>query len=242
MGFATMGVGLVPGYASIGRLAPALLVALRLIQGFAVGGEVGGALLLVAESLPAPRRGYWTAWPMVGGPAGNVLSAAVLALLGVWLGDAVFADWGWRVAFLASGLLIGVGIWMRLQVAESPLYLAYAERRAHTVGETLGRTLLGYWRSIATVFFVKAGENALFYAFTTFFILYVKRILNRPQTLALEATALGSVADVIVIFAAGALSDRVGRRFSDSSRRRGGDSSCFPRRRAAARSSSWPPP
>src|SRR5262249_22455977 len=126
MGVATMGVGLLPGYASIGIAAPALLVLLRLIQGFAVGGEVGGALLLVAESLPAERRGYWTAWPMIGGPAGNVLSAAVLAVLGVSLGDAALADWGWRVAFLASGLLIGVGIWMRTRVAESPLYLAYA--------------------------------------------------------------------------------------------------------------------
>src|SRR5262249_26889136 len=88
MGVATMGVGLLPGYASIGLAAPALLVLLRLIQGFAVGGEVGGALLLVAESLPAPRRGFWTAWPMIGGPAGNVLSAAALALLGIALGDA----------------------------------------------------------------------------------------------------------------------------------------------------------
>ncbi|HEY2851554.1 MAG TPA: MFS transporter [Gemmatimonadaceae bacterium] len=86
MGVATMGVGLVPSYAAIGLLAPILLVLLRLIQGFAVGGEVGGALLLVAESLPAPRRGYWTAWPMIGGPAGNVLSSIVLALLGLSLG------------------------------------------------------------------------------------------------------------------------------------------------------------
>ncbi|HKW49698.1 MAG TPA: MFS transporter, partial [Gemmatimonadaceae bacterium] len=91
MGVATMGVGLVPGYARIGILAPALLVLLRLIQGFAVGGEVGGALLLVTESLPAARRGYWAAWPMVGGPAGNVISSIVLASLGLVVGDAAFA-------------------------------------------------------------------------------------------------------------------------------------------------------
>jgi MFS family permease len=211
MGFATMGVGLLPGYASIGVLAPVLLVVLRLVQGFAVGGEVGGALLLVAESLPAPRRGFWTAWPMIGGPAGNVLSAAVLALLGVSLGETVFADWGWRVAFLASGLLIGVGIWMRMRVAESPLYRAYAERRAQNANQTLGRTLLGHWRSVVTVLLVKAAENALFYVFTTFFIVYVTRVLHRPRTLALEAAAIGSIADVVAIFAAGALSDRVGR-------------------------------
>jgi MFS family permease len=211
MGAATMGVGLLPGYASIGIAAPALLVLLRLIQGFAVGGEVGGALLLVAESLPAERRGYWSAWPMIGGPAGNVLSAAVLALLGIFLGDAALADWGWRVAFLASGLLIGVGIWMRTRVAESPLYRAYAERRAQTKSEGIGRTLLAQWRSVVAVLLVKAAENALFYAFTTFFIVYATRVVHRPRTLALEAAAVGSIVDVAVIFAAGAFSDRVGR-------------------------------
>ncbi len=211
MGVSTMGVGLLPGYATIGLLAPALLVVLRLIQGFAVGGEVGGALLLVAESLPAPHRGFWTAWPMIGGPAGNVLSAAVLAALGFSVGDAAFADWGWRVAFLASGLLIGVGLWMRLRVSESPLYRSYAERRARTQKQRLGRTLLGHWRSIVTVLLVKAAENALFYVFTTFFIVYVTRVLHRPRTIALESAALGSLVDVVAIFAAGALSDRIGR-------------------------------
>ena len=211
MGFATMGVGLLPGYESIGVLAPVLLVVLRLVQGFAVGGEVGGALLLVAESLPAPRRGYWTAWPMIGGPAGNVLSAAVLAVLGLWLSDTAFGDWGWRVAFLASGLLIGVGIWMRTRVSESPLYRAYAERRARTDARPLALTLLEHWKSVLTVFLVKAAENALFYVFTTFFIVYVTRVLHRPRTLALEAAGVGSIADVAAIFAAGALSDRVGR-------------------------------
>ena len=209
MGFATMGVGLLPGYASIGVLAPVLLVLLRLIQGFAVGGEVGGALLLVAESLPAPRRGYWTAWPMIGGPAGNVLSAAALALLGLWLGETAFGEWGWRLGFLASGLLIGVGVWMRTRVAESPLYRAYAERRARTAEQALWPTLLAHWRSVVTVMLVKAAENALFYVFTTFFIVYVTRVLQRPRTL--EAAALGSIADVVAIFVAGGLSDRIGR-------------------------------
>lgn len=211
MGVATMGVGLVPGYARIGLLAPVLLVVLRLIQGFAVGGEVGGALLLVAESLPAPRRGFWAAWPMIGGPAGNVLSSIVLASLGVWVGEKAFSAWGWRLAFLASGLLIGVGIWMRTRVAESPLYRAYAERRARAAAPSLWPTLLSHWRSVLIVLLVKAAENALFYVFTTFYIVYVTRVLHQPRTLALEAAALGSIADVVAIFFAGSLSDRVGR-------------------------------
>jgi hypothetical protein len=136
---------------------------------------------------------------------------------------------GWRVAFLASGLLIGVGIWMRTRVAESPLYRAYAERRAQTKGDALGRTLLAQWRSVLTVLLVKAAENALFYVFTTFFIVYVTRVLHQPRTLALEAAAVGSIADVVAIFAAGAFSDRVGRlpvtAFGLIGRRRGRSSS-----------------
>jgi len=212
MGVATMGVGLVPGYAAIGVAAPALLVLLRLIQGLAVGGEVGGALLLVTESLPANRRGYWAAWPMIGGPAGNLLSSGVLALLGVLLGEAAFAAWGWRFAFLASGALIGIGVWMRTRVAESPLYRGYVERRARSEGNELATTLVAHWRSMLTVFLVKAGENSLFYVFTTFFVVYVTRVLHRPRTLALESAAVGSAVEVAAIFAAGALSDRIGRR------------------------------
>lgn len=212
MGVATMGIGVVPSFATIGILAPLLLLLLRLIQGFAVGGEVGGALLLVAESLPASRRGYWSAWPMIGGPAGNVLSSMVLAALAFALGETSFAAWGWRVAFLASGLLIGVGIWMRLRVAESPIYRVYAQRRARTASPSLWATLLTHWRAMLTVFLVKAAENALFYVFTTFYIVYVTRILQHSRSLALDATALGSLADVVTIFAAGAISDRVGRR------------------------------
>lgn len=212
MGVATMGIGMIPSYATIGVLAPAMLVLLRLIQGIAVGGEVGGALLLVAESLPASRRGYWTAWPMIGGPAGNVLSSIVLASLVLLVGEAAFSAWGWRVAFLASGALIGVGIWMRTRVGESPLYQAYAARRAQSDAPALWPTLLSHWRSIVTVLLVKAAENAIFYVFTTFFIVYVTRVLHQSRPFALEAAALGSIADVVAIFAAGAVSDRVGRR------------------------------
>jgi MFS family permease len=212
MGFATMGIGLIPGYATIGVAAPALLVLLRLIQGIAVGGEVGGALILVAESLPAERRGFWAAWPMIGGPAGNLLSAGVLALLGITLGEAAFAGWGWRVAFLASGGLIGIGAWMRRRVAESPLYQAHAARRAGAPPQPLWPTLLAEWRAVLAVFVVKVGENALFYVFTTFFVVYLTRVLELPRTLALEATALGAAVEVAVIIAAGAWSDRIGRR------------------------------
>ena len=212
MGAATVGVGLIPGYASIGVAAPVLLVVLRLVQGIAVGGEVGGALLLVAESTPPERRGFWSAWPMIGGPAGNLLSSAVLAVLGIALGEVALAAWGWRIAFLASAALILVGVWMRTRVAESPVYRAYVERRARVETPPLGATLVSHGRSMLIVLLVKAGENALFYVFTTFYVVYVTRVLRQPRTVALEAAAIGSVVDALVIFAAGAWSDRIGRR------------------------------
>lgn len=212
MGLSTVAIGLIPSYARIGGASRALLVALRLCQGFAVGGEVGGAVLLVAESLDRERRGRWTAWPQVGGPVGNLLSAGVLAVLTARLPEATFVSWGWRVAFLLSGALVGVGIWMRARIEESPLYRAYAARRAELRQGPRRPVLASHWRQVLTVLFVKAGENALFYMFTTFFVVYVSRVLHRPRGVALTATLIASAIEVPVIVAAGALSDRIGRR------------------------------
>ena len=212
MGVATMSIGLVPDYGRIGVIAPMLLVLLRLVQGLAVGGEVGGALLLVTETVPRERRGYFAAWPMIGGAAGNLLSSGVLALLAFSFGDASFVAWGWRIAFVASGALIAVGVWIRTNVEESPIYRAYRARRADGRADSLTTTTAAHWRSILAVLVVKAGENALFYVFTTFFVVYVTRVLHRPRALALDAAAVASVTEIITIFLAGALSDRVGRR------------------------------
>ena len=212
MGGATMAIGLLPGYATVGVLAPALLVVLRLVQGLAVGGEVGGALILVAESAPAGKRAAWCAWPMVGGPAGNLLSAGVLALLGMALGDAAFGAWGWRLAFLASGILIVVGTWMRSRIDESPIYREFVARRAEIGRIPIGATLAAHWRDVARVFWIKAGENSLFYVFTTFYVVYVTRVLALPRALALQGTALGAALEVGTIFLAGAWADRIGRR------------------------------
>ncbi len=212
MGVATIGVGLVPGYATIGVAAPTLLVLLRLVQGLAVGGEVGGALLLVAETMPADRRASWTAWPMIGGPAGNLLAAGALSLIGWLIGDVAFAAWGWRLAFVASGLMIGVGVWMRTRVEESPLYVAYAKRRGGSARAKIVPTLAAHWKEVVTVFLVKAGENAFFYVFTTFLVVYVTRVLRQPRSLALTATAVTSATSIVAVFAAGALADRIGRR------------------------------
>src|SRR5438128_4449420 len=113
MGVATTLIGLLPTYASIGVWAPVLLIALRLVQGFAVGGEWGGAVLLAAEHGDPARRGFWASWPQAGVPAGNLLAAGVLALMAAAQTEAEFLDWGWRVPFILSALLVIVGWYIR---------------------------------------------------------------------------------------------------------------------------------
>ena len=131
MGAATALIGLLPTYEQIGIAAPLLLILLRLIQGFAVGGEWGGAVLLVAEHGDAKRRGFWASWPQAGVPAGNLLAAGVLAILAATLSDADFMAWGWRIPFLLSVVLVAIGWWIRNRVSESRTFTdALAEAEA----------------------------------------------------------------------------------------------------------------
>src|SRR3954451_12477167 len=128
MGGATFLIGCLPTYDDIGVAAPILLVALRFIQGLGLGGEWGGAVLMVAEHGDERRRGLYSSWPQVGVPAGNLLSAGVLAVLAAALSDDQFSSWGWRIPFLLSAALIGVGLWVRLTVEESPLFRELEEQ------------------------------------------------------------------------------------------------------------------
>ena len=122
MGAATVLIGLLPTYAQIGIWAPVALIVLRLVQGFAVGGEWGGAVLMAAEHGDAKRRGFWASWPQAGVPAGNLLAAGVLALLAGFQPEDAFLDWGWRVPFVLSAILVVVGWYIRNRVAESPMF------------------------------------------------------------------------------------------------------------------------
>ena len=127
MGVATLLIGLLPGYASIGVWAPIGLIVLRVVQGFAVGGEWGGAVLMVAEHGDAKRRGYWASWPQAGVPLGSLLSAGILALMANFQSEADFIAWGWRVPFLLSAVLVVIGWYIRNRVAESPMFEAELE-------------------------------------------------------------------------------------------------------------------
>src|SRR3954469_19181043 len=122
MGIATMLIGALPTYASIGIAAPVLLAVLRFVQGLGLGGEWGGAVVMTLEHGAPERRGLNTSWPQVGGPMGNLLAAGALGLLGALLSEDAFLSWGWRIPFFLSGALVLAGLWIRLTVAESPLF------------------------------------------------------------------------------------------------------------------------
>lgn len=212
MGGATVAMGLLPSYHQVGILAPLLLLVLRLLQGFAVGGESTGALVMIAESLPAHQRGFWTGFPMIGGPAGNVLATAVIGLVIGHFGSEAFAEWAWRIPFLASILLIGTGIWVRRKVEESPAFIHLQEQKGEVVKAPLREAIEGHGGSMLRVLFVKAGESALFYLFSTFFIVLATVFLKAPREDALNALFVGSIVEVVVILVAGAVADRIGRR------------------------------
>ncbi|WP_330341559.1 MFS transporter [Streptomyces sp. NBC_00557] len=218
MGGATFAIGLLPTHATVGAAAPVLLTVLRLVQGFALGGEWGGAVLLVSEHGDARRRGFWASWPQTGAPAGQLLATGVLSLLTAVLSDHAFGTWGWRIPFLLSGVLVLVGLWMRLSVDESPVFkeaLARAEsRRQDAVAEKLPlvSVLRHHWRDVLVAMGARMAENISYYVITAFILVYATTSAGVSKQTALNAVLIGSAVHFAVIPAWGALSDRVGRR------------------------------
>ncbi|MGW7258310.1 MFS transporter [Streptomyces sp. NPDC054834] len=220
MGGATFAIGLLPTHASVGAAAPVLLTALRLVQGFALGGEWGGAVLLVSEHGDARRRGFWASWPQTGAPAGQLLATGVLSLLTAVLSDDAFGSWGWRIPFLLSGVLVVIGLWIRLSVDESPVFreaLERAEARRAARGDDaekppLVSVLRHHWRDILVAMGARMAENISYYVITAFILVYATTSAGVSKQTALNAVLIGSAVHFAVIPAWGALSDRVGRR------------------------------
>jgi metabolite-proton symporter len=211
MGAATVLMGLLPGYASIGIWAPVLLVVLRFAQGFGVGGEWGGAALMAVEHAPQHRRGFYGAWPQVGVPAGLVLGTGAYAVLSATLSDEQFLAWGWRVPFLASALLIAVGLWIRLTVAESPVFQHALDAKAAAKMPVLD-ALRTYPRQIALAAGSFVATHATFYVGSVWLISYATTELGYDRTTILNANAALSLSDIPMILAFGLLSDHIGRR------------------------------
>lgn len=219
MGGATFCIGLLPTHATLGAAAPVLLTALRLVQGFALGGEWGGAVLLVSEHGDARQRGFWASWPQTGAPAGQLLATGVLSALTALLSDAAFTSWGWRVPFLLSGVLVVVGLWIRLSVDESPVFkeaLARAEARK-TETATVERmplvaVLRDHWRDVLVAMGARMAENISYYVITAFVLVYATTQAGLGKQTALNAVLIASAVHFAVIPAWGALSDRIGRK------------------------------
>ncbi|MFE2939953.1 MFS transporter [Streptomyces sp. NPDC059255] len=223
MGGATFVIGLLPTHATLGTAAPVLLTVLRLIQGFALGGEWGGAVLLVSEHGDAERRGFWASWPQTGAPAGQLLATGVLSALTALLSEDQFVAWGWRIPFLLSGVLVIVGLWIRLSVDESPVFKAAlaqaAERRAAAGGAEaeaekmpLVAVLRHHWRDVLVAMGARMAENISYYVITAFILVYATNSAGLSKQTALNAVLIASAVHFAVIPAWGALSDRIGRR------------------------------
>ncbi|MEU4233397.1 MFS transporter [Nonomuraea sp. NPDC026600] len=207
MGAATFLIGCLPTYAGVGAAAPLLLTLLRLVQGFALGGEWGGAVLIVSEHGDAARRGFWASWPQAGAPGGNLLATGVLAILAAWQSDEAFLAWGWRVPFLLSGVLVLIGLWIRLSITESPVFQqAEPEETAPIIG-----VLRHHWRDVVTAIGARLAENISFYLLTVFVITYAKANKIENSTV-LNAVLIASAIHFVTIPMWGALSDRIGRR------------------------------
>ncbi|MDX2709051.1 MFS transporter [Streptomyces sp. PA03-6a] len=219
MGGATFCIGLLPTFSTIGVAAPVLLTMLRLVQGFALGGEWGGAVLLVSEHGDAKRRGFWASWPQTGAPAGQLLATGVLSALTALLSDAAFTSWGWRIPFLLSGVLVMVGLWIRLSVDESPVFkAALARAEARKAEEStierlpLVSVLRDHWRDVLVAMGARMAENISYYVITAFVLVYAVEHAALGKQTALNAVLIASAVHFAVIPAWGALSDRVGRR------------------------------
>jgi metabolite-proton symporter len=217
MGGATFAIGLLPTYAAIGVGAPLLLVTLRAVQGFAIGGEWGGAVLLVSEHGSPKHRGFWASWPQAGAPAGNLLATGVLFVMSAALSPEAFLSWGWRVPFLLSGLLVLVGLYIRLAVSETPVF-EQARRKAEAAGGSAPKPapvveiLRHHKRSVLIAMGARLVENVSYYLITAFVLTYLTQQVQVPRSVALQAVLIGSAIELVTIPLWGALSDRVGRR------------------------------
>jgi MFS family permease len=214
MGFGTFFIGVLPGYATWGIMAPVVLIALRLIQGLALGGEYGGAAIYVAEHAPPNKRGYYTSWIQTTATLG--LFMALLLVLGIRtaMGEEAFGDWGWRIPFLLSAILLAVSLWIRLKLNESPLFKRMVEE-----GKQSKRPLseaFGEWSNlkiaILALLGATAGEAVVWYGGQFYALFFLTQTLKVPGASAAIMIAIALLIGTPCFILFGALSDRIGRK------------------------------
>ncbi|MBO0679142.1 MHS family MFS transporter [Mycolicibacterium sp. S2-37] len=213
MTVATAAIGFLPTYAQIGVAAPLLLCVLRLAQGFAVGGEWGGAAIIAVENAPREKRGLFGSWPQIGVSAGLLLGTATVSLSS-WISGDGFDEWGWRVPFLLAIVLAFVGLYIRLRAAESPAFLEEKAKMEAEIEKRKAPAVVlfrDHKRSLLIAIFGRFAEAGNYYLFTTFVLSYVTTTLDAPRSYGLIASMVGATANIIMIPVFGRLSDRIGR-------------------------------
>jgi MHS family shikimate/dehydroshikimate transporter-like MFS transporter len=210
MGGGTLLIGCLPTYEQIGIWAPLLLIVLRFVQGIGLGGEWGGAVLMVVEHAPAGRRGLYGSLVQIGFPLGVAASTGIFIPLSA-LPAADFLSWGWRIPFLLSVLLVGVGLFVRMRLSETPAFA-----RVQREDKLSRRPMMEVITRTPRVFFIAVGmkisEVAWVYVLTVFSIVYATTKLGLPRALILEGIIVGALLELITLPLAGALSDRFGRK------------------------------
>ncbi|MEU0953840.1 MFS transporter [Streptomyces niveus] len=211
IGVATLLIGLLPSYATIGVAAPIALVILRFAQGVGVGGEWGGAVLLSSEFGDPRKRGFYASAAQIGPPAGNLMANGVLAALGALLSEDQFVSWGWRVAFLLSGVLVVFGLWIRTKLEETPVFKAMEAEQTRPTAP-VREVFATHPRALVAAILSRVAPDVLYALFTVFVLTYATGELGMSRGAALAAVLIGSSFQVFLIPLAGALSDRVNRR------------------------------
>lgn len=211
MGAATFLIGLVPSYAAIGIAAPVIVILLRLMQGFAMGGEWGGAVLMGFEFAPANKRGFYACFPQIGFALGLCLSTGVITLLSSLLSDEAFLAWGWRCAFFVSILLLAVGLFVRLNLFETPEFERIRDTY-HLSRLPIGTVTREYGGNVLLGLLARMGEGGVFTVFTFYVIPYLTTIVGLPRTLVLSSVTMAALVLIFTVPLASAWSDRVGRR------------------------------
>src|SRR5688500_6396399 len=214
MGASTFVVGLLPSYAAIGIAAPIVLIVLRLLQGLALGGEYGGAATYVAEHAPQGKRGLYTSWIQTTATLGLFLSLVVILGVRTAIGEEAFADWGWRVPFLLSIVLLGVSVWIRLSLNESPVFQKMKEEGKHSkapIAESFGQ-----WKNLKIVILallgLTAGQAVVWYTGQFYAPFFLTQTLSVDGTTANILIAASLVIGTPFFILFGALSDKIGRK------------------------------
>jgi metabolite-proton symporter len=211
MGISTIAIGLLPTAGTIGVAAPLLLTSLRFLQGIGVGGEWGGAVLLALEHGHRGRRGFYASCPQAGVPLGLLTSAGVVAVFENQLSPDDFLAWGWRVPFLLSGLLVLIGLLIRVRILETPLFRQLQETQ-QVAQAPIRETLRRHWRQVLLAAGSRVSENSCFYLFSTYIIAYGKGVLHVEPNLILWAVNLAAAVEIFTIPLWGMLSDRWSRK------------------------------